>query len=155
MNEPAALAPRAGNARPVHVAIAFRTLGWYVLVRLVLATRGFAGARRMLKLSPVDPVEREAGEVDELREDQARSLVWAFRILDGVKASCLPRSIVLDRMLAAEGIAAEIVIGVVTNDGFRAHAWVEVEGRKLRAADQGTEIWKPLARFKSGRGGAR
>lgn len=144
----AALARRAGNARPAHLAIIGRTLYWIAFAQLVLKTRGFAGARTMLHLSPVEPVERSVDDlVDALTPEQTRALVWAFRIVDLVKPSCLPKSIALERVLAAAGIGAEIVIGVVMTDGFRAHAWVEVEGRLLRAEEQGDHIWKPLARF--------
>lgn len=41
---------------------------------------------------------------------------------------CLIRSLVVLRMLSERGIAARLVIGVRTDVGFGAHAWVEYEG---------------------------
>ena len=38
---------------------------------------------------------------------------------------CLIRSLVTLRMLEARGIPAILVLGVTTQDGFGAHAWVE------------------------------
>ncbi len=149
MSDPAALARRAGNARPAHLAIIARTIGWLVFARVIIATLGFSKVRTMLRMRTIEPVEREASDIDPLTDAQRRSLVWAFRILDKVKVSCLPRSVVLERVCVAAGISAEIVIGVVTSDGFRAHAWVEVAGRTLRAGEQGPETWKALARFDS------
>jgi transglutaminase-like putative cysteine protease len=151
MTEPSALAKRVGRARPAHLAIAARTIAWLLFARAAIATRGFGSVRSMLRLRPVEPVERAPEANDAIGDDQRRALAWAFRILDRTKASCLPRSVVLERVCASVGIPAEIVIGVVTNDGFRAHAWVEAGGRTLRAGEQGAETWKALARFESGK----
>lgn len=44
-------------------------------------------------------------------------------------ASCLPRSIVLQRILRREGIATDIRVGVRKADGvLDGHAWVEYHG---------------------------
>jgi len=46
--------------------------------------------------------------------------------------TCLPRSLVLQRLLAEQGIAAELMIGVHKEGGvLSAHAWLESGGRPL------------------------
>ena len=44
---------------------------------------------------------------------------------------CLTRSLVLLRMLARRNIIAHLVIGALADDGFSAHAWVELDGHPL------------------------
>ena len=44
---------------------------------------------------------------------------------------CLTRSLVLLRLLARRGIPATMVIGVRTDPGFRAHAWIECGGHPM------------------------
>lgn len=41
---------------------------------------------------------------------------------------CLIQSLVLVRLLAVRTIDARVIIGVSTDDGFSAHAWVEHDG---------------------------
>ena len=43
------------------------------------------------------------------------------------RASCLERSLVLQRWLAAHGDRRDVVIGVCAPGEFRAHAWLEGE----------------------------
>lgn len=44
---------------------------------------------------------------------------------------CLVRSLVLVRMLSRRGIASTLVLGADVDPSFRAHAWVESDGRPL------------------------
>jgi Transglutaminase-like superfamily len=44
---------------------------------------------------------------------------------------CLIRSLVLTTMLSRRGIESSLVIGVRSDDGFEAHAWVEHRGSPL------------------------
>lgn len=44
---------------------------------------------------------------------------------------CLMQSLVLTRMMARRGIPTTLIIGVRTEDGFSAHAWVERGGLPL------------------------
>jgi len=48
-------------------------------------------------------------------------------VLKRLDPSCLERSLVLQRWLAAHGDYREIVIGVTGADAFRAHAWLDGE----------------------------
>jgi hypothetical protein len=48
------------------------------------------------------------------------------------RANCLPRSLVLFRLLAKQGLQAELRLGVAKSDGsVTAHAWVEHAGVAL------------------------
>lgn len=49
------------------------------------------------------------------------------------KGSCLSRSIVLHRLLIKNGISSEFCIGVRNKPKFKAHAWVEHNGKPLNA----------------------
>jgi transglutaminase superfamily protein len=44
---------------------------------------------------------------------------------------CLMRSLVMTRLLARRGIDTTLVLAVRLQDGFGAHAWVEVDGRPV------------------------
>jgi hypothetical protein len=48
-------------------------------------------------------------------------------VLRRLEPSCLERSLVLQRWLAAQGDERDLVIGVTGADDFRAHAWLEGE----------------------------
>lgn len=60
----------------------------------------------------------------------SRAVVRALRPLP-MDTRCLVRSLVVAGMLAQRGIAAEIVVGVRSEPGFGAHAWVECDGDPL------------------------
>jgi hypothetical protein len=61
------------------------------------------------------------------------------------RASCLIDSIVLVRLLRAEGLDARLNVGVARGDGtLRAHAWVEYRGQILFGRVEG-EIYTRLA----------
>lgn len=47
------------------------------------------------------------------------------------RATCLPQSLALARMLRQKGVAANVRIGVKAGSGFAAHAWIEIDGRPL------------------------
>jgi hypothetical protein len=72
----------------------------------------------------------------------ARLVAIAARFAGG---TCLAKSIVLARILASEGIPAEIRIGVRKGQrGFEAHSWVEVAGMVL---DDTSDWGEPYASF--------
>ena len=51
------------------------------------------------------------------------------RVLDSTSASCLERSLVLQRWLAAHGVARDVIVGTEggAHSGFAAHAWIDGE----------------------------
>jgi len=53
---------------------------------------------------------------------------------------CLIRSLVLVRILARRSIPSALVIGVRSNSGFEAHAWVEHDGRPILPPGEYTRL---------------
>ena len=61
-----------------------------------------------------------------------------------LRPTCLRRSLVLCALLARQGFAPRMVLGTDTSaDGFRAHAWVELDGKVLA----GEGDYREVARF--------
>ena len=80
----------------------------------------------------------------------ARSIHRRAQLVHGalrrVGASCLTRSLVLHTMLAKSGAASTLVVGASRSGGrFRAHAWVEVDGRIVSV--DGADGYEPLYRL--------
>jgi hypothetical protein len=64
-----------------------------------------------------------------------------------MRVPCLSRSVALARMLARRGIAADIRIGVRTQDGgLDAHAWVELDGRVINDDETVSRSYAPFDR---------
>lgn len=59
------------------------------------------------------------------------------------KAMCLQRSAVLASLLRSVGVRAQVVIGV-RKIPFRAHAWVEVDGRSVNEGARVREFFQVL-----------
>lgn len=75
-------------------------------------------ARRKSQSAPQSPACNTVGAV----VAAARRLSW-FR---SSRDQCLPRALAIAHLLAARGVAADLVIGVSLHP-FRAHAWVQVD----------------------------
>lgn len=135
--------------RPRDWWVLCRVLFWIAIVRVVSLARGFGGTARVLRLRPVDPVEPSHAEQPVLDARARRALHVATRLADRrwMRVTCLPRSIALLRVLAAHGVDADLVLGCVTDDGFKAHAWVELDGYPIYEYQRGA-AWHRLARFR-------
>jgi len=87
------------------------------------------GLRRLLKWAdrPITANHADANAVRDAKNPDRVTIAVerAGRYVPG--GTCLARSLALTRMLRTRGVPAETRIGVKTADGFRAHAWVEVE----------------------------
>jgi hypothetical protein len=96
-----------------------------VVVRLRLS--GFRRAQAALLGRTAAP-----GDGDLPAAQATARLVLSAARWSPVPASCLPRALVLARLLRDQGLAAELRIGVARADGrFAAHAWVEHGGVPL------------------------
>ncbi len=92
-------------------------------------TRRLLAPRRQAAGSPPAPAEVE--RLVRLATGACRGLY---------PARCLPRALVLERLLLRRGAPAELRIGVRREDGrLAAHAWVEVDGRPV-AEPEGIEL---------------
>ena len=87
------------------------------------ALRAVRGVRRDLRARPLDAVR-----VPVPRGLPPRAGRGVFAVLRRLEPTCLERSLVLQRWLAAHGDERTVVIGVTApTDEFRAHAWLEGE----------------------------
>ncbi|QTE29423.1 lasso peptide biosynthesis B2 protein [Pengzhenrongella sicca] len=127
---PAAQLPTLGDGLRIVRRLTWaeaRTCGWalWALLRV----------RRALRRGPLIDVEvapPPRGTRRELRAAQA--------VLRRTRASCLERSLLLQRWYARHGVACDLVIGVTApGSGFHAHAWLEGEGLPA-ARVVGTEL---------------
>ena len=90
---------------------------------LKLHPRSFRALHRRIQNWPVARRGVVAGADERVREAIERACVWYPRT-----SLCLPRSAVVTCLLRDAGVPAQMVIGV-QKIPFKAHAWVEVEGR--------------------------
>jgi hypothetical protein len=88
---------------------------WWTVRALARARRELSeGKLHGIALAPPPPLPAEA-------------VRGVHAVLRRREASCLERSLVLQRWLAAQGRPLDVVIGVTTPADFRAHAWLEGE----------------------------
>ena len=141
---------RLSRFRPRDAFTVAQTLWWVVVARGLIAVRGFHRIHRKLGLSRVEPVDVVPGAVPLLPLRSQRTARVALKLLDAkiLEADCIPRSVALQRVLRRAGIDADLVIGCLTEDEFKAHAWVEIGGYPVGFEEVGARRWMPLARFR-------
>jgi len=123
-------------------------LAWSSLARLLMLFGGFNTAAKVLRYSSVKPVDMDPGLYPALRDETLRALRVTQKVLERklLHVTCLPRSIAVERLLRSHRVPADVVIGVMKAQGFKAHAWVEVNGYPVSEA--GRNEWPALARFR-------
>jgi hypothetical protein len=91
---------------------------------------GFARTQRLFEGTLPMAKERPDAEIPALVERLSR-LVDIAASHGLVSATCLPRSIVLKRLLGREGVPSGLRIGArrAIDGEFQAHAWVDLEPR--------------------------
>lgn len=106
--------------------------------RLLLAALARVGLARLALWA--GPLPRARALVGQLKgrarpEFSPEHLAWAVRVSSRCvpRATCLVQAVALGAMLAQNGEASQLVIGVALqeNGTFGAHAWVEWQGRTL------------------------
>ncbi|MBV9579731.1 MAG: lasso peptide biosynthesis B2 protein [Chloroflexi bacterium] len=109
-----------------------------------LRTRGFA---RCLAAYTSEPATKtQPRDVSARAQRYVRAIERAARLYPGT-ARCLHQSLVLYRWLHHEGVSTQLQIGVVRGkaaDAFRAHAWVELDGRILNDRAAAVRPFTPL-----------
>jgi hypothetical protein len=111
---------------------------WAGLVEAWIALLGFYLALHWVKFDRLEAFTRPAAEKGVVPAD---ALAWAWRrqrivsMAAGVHLvpiTCLPRALVLRRMLSRRGIPAQLRIGMnKSSTKIFAHAWVEVQGEMI------------------------
>ena len=119
-----AVEPVSGLSLPARVRFAGEILVAYVRVRWLMARLELPDAVARLRAGQ----PRTAGQVNPWHVAGATAKVMSLLPTD---SRCLMRSLVLLRLLAVRGVATTLVIGVKTDPGFAAHAWVEWQGAGL------------------------
>ncbi|HEX6250792.1 MAG TPA: lasso peptide biosynthesis B2 protein [Gemmatimonadaceae bacterium] len=97
---------------------------------------------RLTARAGIEPV----GEGDPLHTaHRTAALLNAVARYGLMRPNCLHRSLVLNCILSAQGIASEIRYGVRRRDGkFEAHAWVEHNGQPLMEPGDLHREYQPL-----------
>lgn len=132
--------------RPEERRLFWRALFSLLAVDVGLRTAGYARVSRWLERD-ARPLAASGPSADD--RETLDTAVWAVaaaarRLPYTVK--CMTRSLVLRRLLARRGVAAELVIGVRhRDDGFSAHAWVERDGRPLGEGEDVRERFAALS----------
>lgn len=109
-----------------------RAAVWLLAVDLGLRTAGFGRVRRWLERSGEARCPEPATPERWAEAESIARVVGAAARHHLYPMTCLRRALVLERLLAERGIPGELRIGVRKDrEGFRAHAWVECDGRAL------------------------
>lgn len=106
--------------------------------------RGFPGVRRRMggvRRAPRGPSAAAVDAVDAVVETVNRMTSFYWKPL-----LCLERSVVTARLLRAQGVPADVVIGCRLKP-FSSHAWVEVDGRVVNDSPAYQTKLQPLDRF--------
>ncbi len=110
-------------------------LGTYVRVHRANRRADVRGVLRDLRAGPRTTTVEAAA----VAGTAARLAGATQRVLRLIPADtrCLNQSLVLSALLARRGIESHVVIGVSSSqEGFGAHAWVEIDGRPLLARER-------------------
>jgi hypothetical protein len=100
----------------------------------------FASLSAKVRHSKVADKQFSSADVEEICAAVDRACIWYWR-----EVLCLQRSAATTCLLRKQGIPAELVVGAQQMP-FRAHAWVEVEGRVVNDKSYLSEIYAVLDR---------
>jgi hypothetical protein len=112
-----------------------------------------------LPFVPVERVQDAVGRASRLLADADSTatpddITWSVNVLSSylpAAVTCLRRAIVAQAMLASHGYPARVRIGVrKAGSEFRAHAWVEHEGRVLLGDLDDLSQYTPLPTDETG-----
>jgi len=119
------------------------------LLRVSLRMRGFRATQRTLQKSlggGKSGSNAEPAKADSCSKIISRMVLAAARH-SVCSTSCLERSLVLWWLLARQGIASQLRIGVRrTGEKFEAHAWVERDGAAIGEPDGMHLHYAPFAK---------
>ncbi len=112
------------------------TLSWLLLglplVWLSLRVAGYQRTRQLVEAASRHPQPRRA-DAEDVRDAERLAQLAADAGIHGlVKATCLPRALVVHAALRRRGLQPALKLGVRRQaQGIEAHAWVELEGHPL------------------------
>ena len=113
-----------------------------------------AWVRLGLWLLPFREIQRVCEYLGRTRQSRrgsaagTREIVWAVRLASRYvpRATCLVQALATQILLARHGHAGQVHIGVAlgAKQGFRAHAWVESQGKVLVGGSDELDDYAPL-----------
>ncbi len=128
-----------GLSIPRKARLGGEILATYTRVRWLLRRHDLPRAVELLRRGGSGRPGRAAASLGPPRAaGYAHAVVRVLRLLP-TDSRCLVRSLVLLAVLARRGTEAELVIGVLAEPEFAAHAWVECEGISLLRAGAARE----------------
>jgi hypothetical protein len=107
---------------------------------LYLARRNFAGLYSKVRNCPAQERTQDSNTVERILSAVDMASIWYWK-----EVLCLQRSAATAWLLKQDGVRAEMVIGAQQMP-FKAHAWVEVEGRVVNDKPYMREIYAVLDR---------
>jgi hypothetical protein len=107
---------------------------------LYVARRKFAAVYTKVCDCPTSPKTSPAGTLERICSSVDIACIWYWK-----DVLCLQRSAATACLLKRSGIPAELVIGAQQTP-FRAHAWVEVEGKVVNDKPYTREMYSILDR---------
>ena len=107
---------------------------------LYLARNNFAALYNKVRCYPVAKKAPVPGAVQQICAAMDMACIWYWK-----EALCLQRSAALTCLLKGCGVAAQLVIGAQKMP-FKAHAWVEVDGRVVNDKSYTPELYAVLDR---------
>jgi hypothetical protein len=116
---------RAAEFGPAGLATVLHARLLLAATAAALRILGFDRTRRLVLRRPARRTP-PPGTAEHVAVAVALAARLAFR-----PHTCLPRSLVLARLLARRGLPAKLRLGVRRQEPFLGHAWVEIEGRAV------------------------
>jgi hypothetical protein len=120
--------------------LVLQAYGKLVEFDLYLARRNFAALYEKVRKYPVAKRTPEADAVERICFAMDMACIWYWK-----EALCLQRSAATACLLKKYGVPAQLVIGAQQMP-FKAHAWVEVDGRVVNDKPYIPEIYAVLDR---------
>ena len=118
----------------------FKAYGNLIHFDLYLARGNFSALYEKVRNYPVGKRAPRPAAVDEICSAVDMACIWYWK-----EALCLQRSAATACLLREFGVPAQLVIGAQQMP-FKAHAWVEVEGRVVNDKPYTPEVYAVLDR---------
>lgn len=117
-----------------------------MVLEVALRTAGFQRSHNALQWLAVKiPFRKKYSPDDALSQEIADIVDHATRTTSLYPSQCLARSLTLHYLLIRHGQVSSLKLGVQTITGhFRAHAWVECNGKELNEKIPANDLFQPV-----------
>jgi len=121
--------------------LVLRAYARLLLFDFYVARGGFQRLYRRIQTTHVASISAVEGVIEEVCSAVDHASIWYWK-----RVLCLQRSAAATSLLREHGVAADLVIGMQPMP-FKAHAWVEVEGRPVNDKGYIPEIFTVVDRL--------